>query len=60
MKSWNDGGGWGRAWAWGSAPVSKGGRWPENSLTVSDPTMKKNMCGISGIWKVISSITIVV
>lgn len=57
MERW---GGWGRAWVWGSALVSEGGRWAQNSLTGSDPTEKRDMSGISGIWKVISGMTIVV
>lgn len=40
--------------------MSEGGQWAQNSLTGSDPTEKQNMYGISGIWKVISSTTIVV
>lgn len=59
MKSWKDGGaggGHGR----GSALVSEGGRRAQNSLTGSDPTEKRNMYGISGIWKVISGTPIVV
>lgn len=45
---------------WGSALVSEGGRWAQNSLTGSNPAEKRNMHGISGIWKVISGTTIVV
>lgn len=53
--------GWGeRAWAWGSVLVSEGGRRAQNSLTGLDPTEKRNMYGVSGIWKVISGATIVV
>lgn len=47
-------------WAWGSALVSEGGRRAQNSVTGLDPTEKRNMYGISGIWKVISDTTIVV
>ena len=53
-------GGWGRAWAQGSALASEGGRWAKNSLTGLDPTEKRNMYGISGIWEVISGTTIMV
>lgn len=59
-KLWDDRGDWGRAWVWGSALVSEGGRRPQNSLTGSDPMEKLSMHGISGICKVISAITIVV
>lgn len=48
-----------RAWRWGSALVSEGGRWPQNSLTGSDPAPKQSMHGISVVWKVISGVTIV-
>lgn len=44
---------------WGSALVSEGGRWPQNSLTGSDLTWKQSVHGISVVWKVISGATIV-
>lgn len=40
--------------------MSEGGRQAQNSVTGLDPTEKRNMYGISGIWKVISDTTIVV
>lgn len=53
--------GWGVGpWAWGSVLVSEGGRRAQNSLTGLGPTEKRNMYGVSGIWKVISGATIVV
>lgn len=39
--------------------MSEGGRWPQNSLTGSDPAPKQSMHGISVVWKVISGVTIV-
>lgn len=55
MEGWGEG-----AWAWGSVLVSEGGRQAQNSLTGLDPTEKRNMYGVSSIWKVISGATIVV
>lgn len=43
----------------GSALVSEGGRWPQNSLTGPDPTSKLSTHGIAVVEKVISGITIV-
>lgn len=57
-KSLNDGGYWGQGRVWGTVLVSEGGRWPQNSLTGSDPAEKPCMYDIIGIWKVISGINI--